>query len=184
MKIKVGLGIFIIVAIVVGSVILSAYRTHSASAVALGDKIKLDTLALGKISQSAKTANNQTIELNSQIQEMQDKIDAASGVILDDVNANAIIKAIYAQSTVNQVTLVPLSTQPWNQLDNNSGELRVFRISFSATGLENNLISFIQWLQNSSYSSLVVENYVLTRTVNQNGSITSASQIDMALYSK
>jgi hypothetical protein len=182
MKIKIGLGIFIIIAVIVGSVFLSAYRSQSASSDALEEKIRLDTLNIGKINQSAKTANNQTAEINIKILETQAEIDVAGNEIMDGVNANAIIKAVYAQSTTDQVSLLPLSTQQWSQLSNS--DLQVFRISFTAAGIENNLVSFIQWLQNSPYNSLVVESYSLNRSVDQDGAVSYISQIDLALYSK
>jgi hypothetical protein len=184
MKLKIGLGVLIVVAVVLGALFLGDFRTQTTNNDLLETKIQTDTLSLQKIGQAAKTANNEVIVLNAKIAEAQNGIKSSDNIISGTVNANNIMKAIFEQGSLYQVTLIPLSTQPWITVDRNNSTLRVFTVALSASGDAPNLFNFIKWLQASPFSSLVIENMRIAKSSDAENSSGLESKINLAIYSK
>jgi hypothetical protein len=185
MKFKIGLGIFIVIAAIVGAKLFIDFKNDRILADTLTAKIQTDTLALGKISNSAKAINNEINSLNAEIVKTQDELQASGRIIPDQVDPNEVIKIIFVEGSGDHITLVPLSTTPWTPLNiSREDKTRVFRMTFSISGKENNIADFIQWLQDSPFPSLVIENFKMAKTLDPAGETIVAANINLALFSK
>jgi hypothetical protein len=184
MKTKVLLGIWIVAAIIIGTLFLSDYSNQLTRGKVLSAKIETDSIQLNKFTQNAKTVNKDLETLNASISKTQSDIEVASNLVLEKTNTTDIIRALFSQAEINQVSLVPLSTQDWTTINTQNQEIKVFRITFLVNGTEFNVLNLIKWIQTSPFTSMVMENFTLTKANDPINPENSQSNMHIAIYAK
>ncbi len=184
MKTKIGLGIWIIAAIIVSAIFMSDYNSHSGETDSLNARIHADSQSLSVLTQSIKTVNNDIQAINADITKVQTDVEAASNVIPPRENSNNLIRSILARGQANQLTIIPLSTQEWTGIDINRNTYQVFKIALAIEGQQANLLEYIKWLQNSPYPTLAVENLKISRAVDDENKEIIRANLNLAIYAK
>jgi septal ring factor EnvC (AmiA/AmiB activator) len=184
MKTKIGLGIWIIAAIIVSAVFLSDYNGRSGETDVLNAKIHVDSQSLNVLTQNIKSVNTEIQEINANIAKAQTDIESAGDVIPPRENSNNLIRSILSHGQTNQLTIIPLSTEEWTQVDIRNNPYEVFKIALSVEGQQANLLEYIKWLQKSPYPTLSIEDLTITRVMDQVEKDIVRANLKLAIYAK
>jgi hypothetical protein len=184
MKIKVGFGIWIVIAIIFGALFLSDYSKQSTSANLLSDKILADSIQINNINLKSKDINKDIEVLNANVAKTQAEIVDAGRIIPESLNSNEVIKALFSQGALNQVELVPLTTEEWTTVNIESAEVNAFKIAFLLRGGEAKVIQTIKWIQDSPYSTLVIKDFSLSDINDPQNPDVVEARINIVIYAK
>jgi len=165
MVLKVGLAILIIAALAFSGLFLADYLGQSSTASTLKSQIKTDSDAASTISKQNQTLQTENDAVNNTSASLLNDIAAARQVIAPKTNPNEIVEDVLTLGSQQQVTVIPLTTNPWSSAKIGKNTYSVFKMTVEVDGSQDRLVAFVRELQRLEHQPLMIENLTLNKPI-------------------
>jgi hypothetical protein len=163
MVLKIGLAILIIAALVFGGLFFTNYLSQSSAADTLRSQIKTDSNSASTMSKQNQALQTEIDSVNNKSANLLNDIAGARVVIAPKTNANEIVEDILTLGSQQQVTVIPLTTNPWTGAKVGTNNYQVFRATIEVNGAQDRLVAFVRELQKLEHQPLMIENLTLNK---------------------
>jgi Tfp pilus assembly protein PilO len=152
-----------------------------------------------KVLASQITEANQTLaqipkppdDLEPQLAAARASLDTVENSFPREMSSTKIVNAILKLADNCEVKAIPLTTQPWKEVDISGHSYSVFRLNVAVTGTFAQLVSFLSKLENGEPQTLIVEDLSVTRVAEPSGeegtpegTIFVNTSLDLAIYTQ
>ncbi len=161
---KIIMAIVIVAALAVGAVFINDYFDKADRAEALAQQIQTDSNNLSTLSVRTREMNDEIQETTEKTNQVLDDLADASRAVPEAINPNIIINGLLVLGQSHEVTVIPLSAQPWSGVKIGNNEYQVFRMSLEIYGEYEDTVQFIKEL-NDLYETLAVESLSLEKSL-------------------
>lgn len=163
MLMKTILAVLIIVVVVVGGIFFKDYFEKSSAADTLRTQIKNNNNTALTVSKSNQALQAEIDGINANAAKTLQDIDLARQVIKPKTNLNEIVLNVLTLGSQQQVTVIPISTQPWTSIKVGQHNYQVFKMTIEVDGAQDRLVSFVKELQKLEHQPLVIESLSLNK---------------------
>ena len=109
------------------------------------------------ISQTLSQVSEPAEDQEQRLSDLRARLAAEQNVFPDKLNSTQIINDIFRLADECGIKAIPIVTQPWSTEYIGQHDYSIFRLNISAEGDLPQLLSFVSILEESEYSTLIIE---------------------------
>jgi Tfp pilus assembly protein PilO len=154
---KIMVAILVIIALGVVGFFIKGYFDQSAVSATYSTKVESDNKSLKAVTASNKSLTVEIADLKAKQAQVQQTLDTESKAVPARMNINDIVDALMTAGRQYSVTVIPLTTTDWAATKIAQGEYWVFKAKMEVNGTQDNLVTFLKYVQDSICPTLIIE---------------------------
>ena len=155
----------VIIVLGVAGFFLKGYFDQSATAATYSAKVAADSKSLKAVTTSNKSLADEIANLKARQAQVQQSLNSESAAVPARMNINDVVDALMAAGRQFSLTVIPLSTTDWSTAKIAQGEYMVFKAKMEVNGTQDDLVTFLKYIQDSICPTLVIETLEISQIV-------------------